>query len=112
MQAVANHFGLGCELSLVRELLKVAATAAAEVRTRWFNSDRRRPNDLFNRSKQDVPLPSYYRHANAVSGRRKRNKNSLPAGMGQPHPAGKNSFYVNPQMLGHRCSTPATKRHK
>src|SRR4030095_701486 len=39
VQTIANHFDLLLQLCLVIQLLKVAASAASEVRTRWFNSN-------------------------------------------------------------------------
>src|SRR5215208_6289874 len=63
MQTIANHAGFGSELSFVSELLKVAAAATAEIRTRWFNSDRRRCQNFFDRGKQHVSLDTFDSHS-------------------------------------------------
>src|SRR5687768_15390322 len=59
MQTIANHLSLGSELSFVSELLKVAAATTTKVRTRRFNSDGRGRENLFDGSKQHVPLDAF-----------------------------------------------------
>ena len=89
MQAIANDLSLRSELSFVSELLKVTATTAAEVRTRRLNPHRRRRKDLFNRSKQNIPLLALNSHTHTISGRGQRNKTVFPPAWANPIPPGR-----------------------
>jgi hypothetical protein len=75
--------------------LKVATTTTTKVRTRWFNAKRRRLEDLVDRGKKEIALTAIDTYPNAIARRSKRNKNSLPTGMGQSEAAGKNSFHLD-----------------
>jgi len=76
-------------------LLKVAATATAEVWARLFDPIRRGDQDLFDRSKQNISLLPLDANAQTISGYSQRNKNRVPCRVGQSVTTRQNAFDLN-----------------
>ena len=66
MQAVANDFDFSLELTVVIQLLKVAATATPKIRARRFDPHRRGSNNLNDGGKRNLALYTVNDHPNEI----------------------------------------------
>ena len=91
-QTIPDNFTFRVKLRLIIQLLKVTAAAAAEIRTGWLDSKRRRLDDLLDRCKVNLAFRSIGLNPQAIAWRGERHHHRSLVSMRESHTAGQNAL--------------------